>query len=80
VPSGYYTRLGFSPNLFSIALFLGAMMSGGGERSAEKLRAFAARCRDLARSTRVSGLKDDLLALAEEMEKEAASWERRQSP
>jgi len=56
------------------------MMSGGEERSAEKLRAFAARCRDLARSARVPGLKDDLLALAEEMEKEAEAWERGHPP
>jgi hypothetical protein len=55
------------------------MTSGGGEQSAERLRAFAARCRDLARSTRIAGLTDDLLALAEEMEKEADTWERRQS-
>jgi hypothetical protein len=56
------------------------MTPGGGERSVEKLRTFAARCRDLARSARIPGLKDDLLALAEEMEKEAEAWERRHSP
>jgi hypothetical protein len=56
------------------------MAAGGGEKSAEKLRALAARCRDLAQSARIPGLKDDLLALAEEMEKEAEAWERHQSP
>jgi hypothetical protein len=74
------TRHGFAPNLSSVSPFLGTMTSGGGERSAEKLRAFAARCRNLARSARIPGLKDDLLALAEEMEKEAEAWERRHSP
>jgi hypothetical protein len=54
------------------------MTSGGGEGSAEKLRAIAVRCRDLARSARGSGLEEDLLAIAEEMEKEAETWERRQ--
>jgi hypothetical protein len=73
------TRYGFAPNLAFPRLFFGTMMSGGGEQSAEKLRAFAARCRDLAQSARVAGLKDDLLALAEEMEKEADAWDRRHS-
>ena len=69
----------FATNLPRIAPFLGSMMSDGGERSAEKLRTFAARCRGLARSARVPGLKDDLVALAEELEKEAAAWEHHHS-
>jgi hypothetical protein len=54
------------------------MMTSGGENEAQKLRAIAERCRDLARSARGSNLKEDMLAIAEEMEKEAETWERRQ--